>query len=109
LRELPFMATETILMEAVLRGGDRQHLHEKIREHSLAAQAQLESGAAENPLIESILADADFRLAREEVEPWLRPEHFTGRSEQQVEEFLSEVVEPALEGAEGADIDAPRV
>ena len=107
-RELPFMATETILMEAVLRGGDRQHLHEKIREHSLAAQAELEGGA-ENPLIDSIVADADFRLSREEVEPWLAPEKFTGRSEQQVDEFLGEVVGPALEGAEGAEVEAPRV
>ena len=108
-RELPFMATETILMEAVLRGGDRQHLHEKIREHSLAAQAELEGGSANNPLIERIVADRDFRLSREEVEPWLDPAKFTGRSEQQVDEFLDEVVGPALEGAEGAEVDAPRV
>ncbi|MDA8016547.1 MAG: adenylosuccinate lyase [Thermoanaerobaculia bacterium] len=108
-RELPFMATETILMEAVLRGGDRQHLHERIRGHSLAAQEDLEAGAAENPLIESIVRDPDFRLSREEVEPWLDPGGFTGRSEQQVDEFLSEVIEPALEGADEADVSAPRI
>lgn len=107
-RELPFMATETILMEAVLRGGDRQELHETIRTHSLAAQDAVERGAP-NPLIDSIADDASFRLSRDEIEPWLDPRRFTGRSEAQVEEFLDEVVEPELEGRDGAEADAPRV
>ncbi|HXO20777.1 MAG TPA: lyase family protein, partial [Thermoanaerobaculia bacterium] len=66
-RELPFMATETLLMEAALRGGDRQELHERIRVYSLEAQAALEAGAADNPLVGRIVADADFRLSRAEV------------------------------------------
>ncbi len=107
-RELPFMATEKLLMEAVKRGGDRQELHEALRVHSLAAQEAVERGDA-NPLIDAILADSSFRLERAEVEAWLRPEEFRGRSPRQVEEFLDEVVEPLLRGAEAADVEAPRV
>jgi adenylosuccinate lyase len=107
-RELPFMATETILMESVLRGGDRQHLHERIRGYSLESQSTLERGG-ENPLVGLIVADPDFRLTREEVEPWLDPVIFTGRSAQQVDEFLAEVIEPALAGTQAAEIAAPRV
>jgi adenylosuccinate lyase len=108
-RELPFMATETLLMESVLRGGDRQHLHEKIRGYSLDAQSTLERKGGDNPLIDLIVSDPDFQLTRQEVEPWLDPAAFTGRSAQQVDEFLDEVVTPALEGAEAAAITAPRV
>jgi len=108
-RELPFMATETILMESVLRGGDRQHLHERIRGYSLSAQSTLESKGGENPLIGLIVSDPDFRLTAQEVEPWLDPMAFTGRSAQQVDEFLEEVVAPALEGTEAAAVAAPRV
>lgn len=107
-RELPFMATETLLMESVLRGGDRQELHERIRTYSFAAQAAVEAGG-ENPLLERILADPDFRLTREEAMPWIEPMAFTGRSAEQVEEFLAEVAEPALAGLEVAEIPAPRV
>jgi adenylosuccinate lyase len=108
-RELPFMATETLLMEAVLRGGDRQHLHERLRGYSLSAQGTLESKGGENPLIDLIVGDPDFRLTRQEVEPWLDPAAFTGRSAEQVDEFLDEIVAPALEGTEAAAIAAPRV
>jgi adenylosuccinate lyase len=107
-RELPFMATETFLMEAVKRGGDRQELHEKLRRHSLAAQEAVAQGG-DNPLVDSIVADPDFRLERAEVESWLDPEAFTGRSREQVDEFLAEVVEPALEGTEEATVEAPRI
>jgi adenylosuccinate lyase len=107
-RELPFMATETLLMEAALRGGDRQHLHEKIRGYSLDSQGTLETGG-DNPLIGLIVDDPDFRLTRDEVEPWLDPVSFTGRSAQQVDEFLDEIVAPALEGTEAAEVAAPRV
>jgi adenylosuccinate lyase len=106
--ELPFMATEKILMEAVLRGGDRQHLHERIRRHSLDAQAALERGEG-NPLIASIAEDEDFPLSRQEIEAWLDPAGFTGRSAAQVDEFLTEVVEPALEGVAVLEAEAPRV
>ena len=107
-RELPFMATENMLMAAVLRGGDRQELHEKIRVLSFAAQQAVEGGG-DNPLVASIVADPDFHLTREEVEPWLDPVAFTGRSADQVDEFLDEVVEPALAGVTAAPVAAPRV
>jgi adenylosuccinate lyase len=107
-RELPFMATETLLMESSLRGGDRQQLHEKLRVLSFAAQAAVEQGQ-DNPLIDSIVADPDFRLTREEVAPWLDPVAFTGRSAAQVDEFLEEVAEPALSGVKAAEVAAPRV
>ncbi|HYN22487.1 MAG TPA: adenylosuccinate lyase [Thermoanaerobaculia bacterium] len=107
-RELPFMATETLLMEASLRGGDRQELHERIRLYSLEAQETLARGGG-NPLIERIVGDPDFRLAREEVQPWLDPPAFTGRSAAQVDEFLEEVAEPALAGAKAAEVVEPRV
>jgi adenylosuccinate lyase len=107
-RELPFMATETLLMEAALRGGDRQILHEKIRVLSFAAQTAVEEGG-ENPLVASIVADPEFHLTPAEVEPWLDPVGFTGRSAAQVEEFLTEVVEPALAGVTATEIAAPRV
>ena len=107
-RELPFMATETLLMEAALRGGDRQELHERIRLYSLDAQESLARGGG-NPLIERIVADPDFRLTQEEVEPWLDPVGFTGRSAAQVDDFLAEVAEPALAGFEAAAVTAPRV
>ena len=108
-RELPFMATETLLMEAVLRGGDRQELHERLRQHSLRAQTTLESQGGENPLIDLIVGDPELRLTRPEIEPWLDPIAFTGRSAEQVDEFLAEVVEPALAGIEQAEVAAPRV
>ena len=107
-RELPFMATETLLMEAALRGGDRQELHERIRIYSLQAQGIVEAGG-DNPLIGLIVGDPDFRLTQEEVHPWLDPVAFTGRSAQQVAEFLDEVVAPALEGTAAAAVAAPRV
>ena len=87
-RELPFMATENLLMQAARAGGDRQLLHERIREYSMNAYAALERGE-ENPLVESLLDDPDFPLERSEVETFLAPEHFVGRSVEQVEEFLA--------------------
>ncbi len=107
-RELPFMATETLLMEAALRGGDRQELHERLRRHSLDAQEIVEAGG-ENPLIDRVASDSAFRLERDEIETWVEPRRFTGRAEAQVEEFLAEVVEPALAGVEVAEVEAPRV
>ena len=107
-RELPFMATETLLMESVLRGGDRQHLHERIRRHSLAAQEAVEAGGA-NPLLDAIAGDSEFRLDRAEIDAMVDARRFTGRSAQQVEEFLAEVVAPALAGVEASAVEAPRV
>jgi len=107
-RELPFMATETVLMEAALRGGDRQVLHERLRQYSLEAR-EVVAGGGENPLIDTLVADPEFRLERAEVDSWLDPERFTGRSEAQVDEFLSEVVEPALAGIDTVAVEAPRI
>lgn len=107
-RELPFMATETLLMEATLRGGDRQQLHERLRVYSFDAQAAVARGAA-NPLIDRIVADPDFRLARAEVETWLDPVAFTGRAAQQVDEFLDGEAAAALAGAVGVAAAAPRI
>lgn len=107
-RELPFMATETLLMQASLRGGDRQVLHERIRQYSLAAQEELERGG-ENELIDRILADPDFRLEREEVESWLDPMQFTGRSADQVDEYLSEIVAPLIQSTRAMAADEPKV
>ncbi len=107
-RELPFMATETFLMEAALRGGDRQELHERIRQYSLDAYERVSQGEA-NPLVESIARDSDFGLERSELEAMLDATAFTGRSAQQVTEFLGEVVEPLLANAERAAVEAPRI
>jgi adenylosuccinate lyase len=107
-REIPFMATETLLMQAVLRGGDRQELHERIRQYSLEAQAALEEGAA-NPLLDRIAADADFRLSRREIDGWVDAQAFTGRAAAQVEEFLRDSVAPALANRPNEDTETPRV
>jgi adenylosuccinate lyase len=104
-RELPYMATETFLMLAVKKGGDRQVLHEKIRELSLSARA--EGGAGE--LVDAIAADPAFHLTREEAAAAIDPVAFTGRSAAQVQEFLAEQVAPALAGAREAAVEAPRV
>jgi adenylosuccinate lyase len=98
-RELPFMATENILMRATVRGGDRQALHERLRRHSLEAHEAVARGEP-NPLLETIAGDAEFGLERREVVAIARPEAFIGRAPEQVDEFLAEVVEPALAGAE---------
>lgn len=103
--ELPFMATETFLMLAVKKGGDRQALHEKIRELSLGAKA--DGGAGD--LVDAIAADPAFHLTRQEAADAVDPVAFTGRSAAQVEEFLAEHVEPALAGVTGATVEAPRV
>jgi adenylosuccinate lyase len=107
-RELPFMATETLLMQAVKRGGDRQHLHERLRQYSLQAQDLVAAGQ-DNPLLGRIAADPEFRLSAAEVAAWVAPAAFVGRAPQQVDEFLQEVVEPALAGAAAAAAEEPRV
>jgi adenylosuccinate lyase len=107
-RELPFMATETLLMQAALRGGDRQQLHERLRVYSFEAQAAVARGD-DNPLVGRIVADPDFRLGRAEVEGWLDPAAFTGRAAQQVDEFLDQEVAQALAGAATLEAAAPRI
>ncbi|MBE6903563.1 MAG: adenylosuccinate lyase [Ruminococcaceae bacterium] len=96
MNELPFMASENIMMSAVKKGGDRQELHERIRKHSIAAGKVVKEEGGKNDLIERICADSSFDLSREEIENVLSPENFTGRSAQQVEEFLRDIVLPIL-------------
>ncbi|MBC8535224.1 adenylosuccinate lyase [Feifania hominis] len=97
--ELPFMATENILMDAVKRGGDRQQLHERIRVHSQAAARAVKEEGKPNDLMERICADEAFGLTMEQVAGILSPENFTGRAPSQVSEYLDEVVEPVLRAA----------
>ena len=96
-KELPFMATENIMMSAVKKGGDRQELHEKLREHSLAAAKVVKEQGGENDLIDRVCADPAFQLNHEEIDAILDPKNFTGRSSEQVTEFLTEVVNPVLD------------
>lgn len=90
--ELPFMATENLLMSAVQAGGDRQDLHERIRTHSLAAAARLKEGSPENDLIDRLKADPSIPAV--DFEAVLRPERFVGRAPEQVEAFVRTVVDP---------------
>lgn len=90
--ELPFMATENILMAAVAGGGDRQTLHERIRQHSQAAAAVVKEQGGENDLITRLKADSAFAAA--DIDAVIDPAKLTGRSMQQVDEFLGEIVEP---------------
>ncbi len=96
-RELPFMATETILMRAVKKGGNRQELHERLRRHSQAAARQVKEYGLENDLIDRIADDAAFGLDRAEMEELLDPKAFTGRSSQQVARYLETVIRPILQ------------
>ncbi len=107
-RELPFMASEKLLVAATKRGGDRQELHERLRRHSLEAHAAVERGEA-NPLARRVEADPAFGLAPGEAEAMLDPAAFVGRAPQQVDEFLDAVVGPALEGVRAAVVEEPRV
>jgi adenylosuccinate lyase len=91
-RELPFMATENILMEGVARGGDRQQLHELIRRHSLAVAESLKRGETKNDLIDRLAADPAF--AKIDLQQLLDPKAFIGRAAEQVDEFLSDVIAP---------------
>ena len=93
-RELPFMATEPILMAAVAEGGDRQALHERIREHSHAVSAAMHDLGEANDLIERIRADKAFAGIRDSLDDLARPDRFVGRAPEQVDEFIAEVVAP---------------
>lgn len=92
--ELPFMATENIMMRAVKNGGDRQELHEKLREYSLQAAAEVKREGRPNDLVDRIVADPCFGLTAAEVAQILQPSNFIGRSVEQVKEFLAEQIAP---------------
>ena len=100
--ELPFMATENIMMEAVKRGGDRQELHEKIRTHSMAAAQRVKGEGLNNDLIERIISDNTFNLKEEEIREIIDPNKFIGRAPSQVVEFIDEYVNPIIEANKDA-------
>lgn len=103
--ELPFMMTENIMMEAVKRGGDRQELHEAIRVHSLEAGRMVKMEGGENDLLDRIAADPSFGIDRAGLDQMMEPSQYTGRSEQQVHEFLAEEVTPLLARYPDGDAD----
>ena len=95
--ELPFMATENIMMDAVKAGGDRQELHEKIRQLSMQAGKTVKEEGKDNNLLELIAADPSFHLSLEDLEASMQPERYVGRAPKQTEEFITEVISPILE------------
>lgn len=97
LSELPFMATENIMMDATKAGGNRQELHEKIRELSMEAGVNVKKRGMDNNLLELIAADPAFNMTLEELQAAMEPSRYIGRSKEQVEAFLSKVINPMLE------------
>ncbi|MGH4119561.1 adenylosuccinate lyase [Clostridium sp.] len=102
INELPFMATENILMEAVKRGGDRQDLHESIRVHSMAAARRVKEEGLNNDLIERIINDDIFKMSKDEILAVIDPVKFVGRAPSQVVDFIDEYVKPILEANKDA-------
>ena len=101
--ELPFMATEELIVRAVRAGGGRQDAHERIRGYSMASARALKDGASHNDLLDRIAADSAFGMDRDELERAMDPHRFVGRAPEQVDEFLAEVVEPLLAERTAAD------
>ena len=97
LSELPFMATENIMMDAVKAGGNRQELHERIRELSMEAGRTVKVEGKENNLLELIAADPAFNLSLEDLKKTMDPAKYVGRSREQVDNFLKNVIRPVLE------------
>lgn len=95
--ELPFMATENIMMEAVKKGGDRQELHEIIREHSMLASQRVKKDGLDNDLISRVIGDSRFGLSESEIQNIIDPIKFIGRAPNQVIDFINEYVNPILE------------
>ena len=100
--ELPFMATEEIIVRAVRAGGDRQATHETIRRHSIAAAGAVKDGAARNDMLERLAADPSLGIGLDDLREVAAPERFVGRAPEQVDEFLEGVLEPALTGSAAA-------
>ena len=100
--ELPFMATEEIIVRAVRAGGDRQAAHETIRRHSIAAAGAVKDGAARNDMLERLAADPSLGIGLDDLREVAAPERFVGRAPEQVDEFLEGVLEPALTGSAAA-------
>ena len=102
LAELPFMATENILMDAVKAGGDRQELHEKIRQLSMEAGKVVKEEGKDNDLLERIAADPAFHLTKEDLASAMEPAKYVGRAPRQVKKYLAEVIRPLLEANKDA-------
>lgn len=105
MKELPFMATENIMMDAVKKGGNRQELHEKIRLHSLAAARIVKEEGGENDLVDRIAGDPSFGISKEEILEILRPDLYIGCAPMQVREFLENIVKPILDNEESIDME----
>ena len=97
MEEIPFMATENIMMDATKAGGDRQELHEKIRQYSMEAGAVVKREGKENDLLQRIAADPAFGRTLEELESLMEPSLYVGRAPQQTEEYINEIIKPLLE------------
>ena len=95
--ELPFMASENIMMQAVEKGGNRQELHERLRQHAIAAGKQVKEEGLPNDMVDRIAADPAFGLTKEEITAGLVPENFVGRAPQQVEEFIAHILKPIFD------------
>lgn len=95
--ELPFMASENIMMQAVEKGGNRQELHERLRQHAIAAGKQVKEEGLPNDMVDRIAADPAFGLTKEEIAAGLVPENFVGRAPQQVEEFIAHILKPIFD------------
>ena len=95
--ELPFMATENIMMDAVKAGGDRQELHERIRELSMEAGKNVKEKGLDNNLLELIAEDPAFNLSLEDLQKTMDPTKYVGRAKEQVEAYLKNVINPLLE------------
>ena len=107
LKELPFMATENIMMDAVKAGGDRQELHELVRTHSMAAGKVVKEEGLPNDLIDRIAHDERFGLSKEQIESNMETIKYVGRSVQQTEEFFEQYIDPVLkENAEALGLSA---
>jgi adenylosuccinate lyase len=108
-RELPFMATENVMMDAVKRGADRQQLHEHIRVHSMAASKVVKEDGGENDLLSRIASDPIFGVTLEELQAIVSPEKYVGRAPQQTKEFIEEVVNPALKAYDFVPEEKPEI
>ncbi|CAN5624801.1 adenylosuccinate lyase [soil metagenome] len=106
MEELPFMATENLMLRAARRGGDRQELHERVRRHSVAAGARIKQQGPPNDLLDRLAGDPAFGVERAELDEALRPELYIGRAPEQVDAFLEEWVDPVLARYPGANTQA---
>lgn len=108
-KELPFMATENIMMDAVKRGADRQVLHERVRVHSMAASKVIKEEGGENDLLQRIASDPAFGVSLEQLHQIISPERYVGRAPQQTTEFLNGPVKEALARYEGMTLEKAEI